>query len=487
MLLCPMIVHAVGQTVGAGLILLTVACSRDDPSSSFSSSRKKKGLLNFLLLHLRLLHLTTLSTFIILALFLALSHYTSRPISILKMPQTEARSDDDLAIKVERDTYTPGETVTGNITRVSALVDSEVTLSVVLHGRAKSKFMDRNDRGATPRRGRYELLKVKQNVFKGPMQIPGNTEPRQWSFAVQIPTHVDASHYPGNHKGQDALIDIDYETVSKMELPGSFMMGQNSGYSRREGFVEYYLEAVFEHKRSGSAETATAVVPIQLRARNTAPPLVDFSLVPFKNEKKVTTQRLLPGMENAELSAMDSVKKFFGTPSVPDFAFKIETHAPSVFQIDQPSIPLFIRVVPNWSDSSEEIRGKPAPKARVVCFRGVLASFCDILCASGKMGFARHEQWWEEDHELEGDGYDLRPLAIDVPCGDDVEAADLGAAMHLRLPRSIFPSFTTFNIHLRWKLDFWVYLDIAGEETHVHEHIEQVTVIPASSGPPPGV
>ncbi|VUC32367.1 unnamed protein product [Clonostachys rosea] len=80
------------------------------------------------------------------------------------------------------------------------------------------------------------------------------------------------------------------------------------------------------------------------------------------------------------------------------------------------------------------------------------------------MGFARYKNWFKDDHELEGGGYDVRPLTVDVPRGDDVEAADVGAAV-LSIPK-----FHHFY--------FRVYLDIASEGTHVHRHIEEVTVIP---------
>lgn len=125
---------------------------------------------------------------------------------------------------------------------------------------------------------------------------------------------------------------------------------------RQRGLHRIYIEAILRFQRKGSWHEVTAMMPVQILAFNPNPPVVDFHLQCTSRWGSVCTQRLVPGMENAELSKTEKMKKLFDARSVPAFCFRLNVSLPSVIQLGRDPIPVLMRLIPNWTNTSEIIR-----------------------------------------------------------------------------------------------------------------------------------
>ncbi|CAH0053793.1 unnamed protein product [Clonostachys solani] len=390
------------------------------------------------------------------------------------MPSTYAKSNHNLGVQVERSNYLPGDAVVGTVYRRNAMVCPEATIEVVLHGRTKSKMVVRRNNNNHTYRGRFTLLNSRQRVFQGPVHIPeGVGEQQQWGFAITIPTNIDARLFPQQHDARESYIPIDSGSVSQMALPASF----NSLYSRREAFVEYYIEATIRYQRKGSWSMETAVAPIHVVTLNPNPPIADFNLLSRRYQQSVSSQRLVPGMEGAELSRKEKMKKFFGSSSVPRFAFNLEVGVPKLLQIGNYPIPFSMRVVPSWPATTELIRDVPQ-KAKLVTFGATLETYCNIRCEGL---FRPHEAHWCQKSDLQSQGFGYRPLSVEIPCAiGNTSPVDVGGVIRLRLPSSSSQGFTTFNVKVTHRLSWKAKCEIAGE-SFTTRGTQDVLVIPACS------
>ena len=107
------------------------------------------------------------------------------------MPKTERKATLELAIELDENlaTYCPGDTIIGGVVRKVHTVSTRA--SIKLHGRAKSKLIERRGDGSSYYRGRFHffnLNKTGQTLFDGPVHIPPGGDPQVWPFALTIPT-----------------------------------------------------------------------------------------------------------------------------------------------------------------------------------------------------------------------------------------------------------------------------------------------------------
>jgi hypothetical protein len=215
------------------------------------------------------------------------------------------------------------------------------------------------------------------------MHIPeGSPKQKEWPFALQIPQNIDSRLFPQQYDAKKSFTRIDPAYVGNQPLPASFygkdrqvskrlnnkrryqtrhlntmnVASYYDGLGSKEGFIEYYIEATLRFQRKGSWHEVTATMPIQILAFNLNPPVVDFHLQRTPRWGSVYTQRLVPRMENAELSTNEKMKKLFGAKSVPAFFFRLDVSLPSVLQLGHDRIPVLMRLIPNWRITSEIIQ-----------------------------------------------------------------------------------------------------------------------------------
>ncbi|CAH0056785.1 unnamed protein product [Clonostachys solani] len=401
------------------------------------------------------------------------------------MAPTPRKSYPALGIELEGQgtAFYPGDTIIGKIHRRAPIVSAEARIDLAFHGRTKSKMVVKRGDNRHTYRGRFTLLHQTQSVFAGPVHIPeGNPNQQEWPFALQIPQNIDARLFPQQYDAKQSFIPIDPAYVGDQPLPASFY----SGWGSREGFIEYYIEATLRFQRKGSWDEMTATMPIHILAFNPNPPIVDFHLQCIARPGSVCTQRLVPGMENAELSKTEKMKKFFGTKSVPAFFFKLDVSVPSVIQLGHYPIPVLMRLTPNWPNTSEIIRNVQQ-KPNLISFKATLESWCDIRCDGY---FRAHETDWKEKLDLQSEAYGGRRVTVEIPCSDKASRIDVGKALNLRIgghtgTSSAFHDFTTFNVSLSHQLSWTAKCEIAGEDWTIHGS-QPVKVLPQTSDGRPG-
>lgn len=124
--------------------------------------------------------------------------------------------------------------------------------------------------------------------------------------------------------------------------------------------MEYHLEAELLQEGSHHGKPVTAILPIQVRAPSTPYPLVNFDLQRRAFPSSVRAYRLVPGMENAELSLKKKSKQFFHSSKVPAIGFMVWTSCPAVIQLGNPTpIPFLVRIVADRKQTSEVLHDAP--------------------------------------------------------------------------------------------------------------------------------
>lgn len=205
-------------------------------------------------------------------------------------------------------------------------------------------------------------MHTKQQLHKGPVHVPSPSEPVSWEFALEIPTRASPRALASEMKDPDAsYLPLGPASIAEAALPSSFATSGRRRNTRFEAYVEYHLEASLTQQGSGSHhDTVTASLPLHIRAQPMPYPLTDFDLVRRSHPLSATSYRLVPGMEDAELTFKQKSKKFFGSSKVPMFGFTLHYDLPRVIQLDNPApIPLRMRAVPDARRTSEVLRGAP--------------------------------------------------------------------------------------------------------------------------------
>uniref|UniRef100_A0A8H7N1S3 Arrestin-like N-terminal domain-containing protein n=1 Tax=Bionectria ochroleuca TaxID=29856 RepID=A0A8H7N1S3_BIOOC len=392
------------------------------------------------------------------------------------MAAKKASISKDLGIETDRTTYRPGDTVSGVIYRANTIVSTEATIDLVFHGRSKSYIDYRSGDVTYTYKGEFALFRQEKQIFQGPLHIPSKDR-QQWPFSFTIPTNIDARLYPGEYSPKLSYIPLDSDSVAKRELPASFSVSNGGA----KGTIEYLLEATLKSEGQGSSSTEKAVLPIRLINVDPNPPISDFDFEITSHADTVCSQRLVPGKENAELSTSDKMKKFFGTSSVPVLAFNLQVQVPKVVQLSDSPIPVYMRVIPNWSDTSESIRNAPQ-KAKLASFRASLKYEFDVV---GSDSGDPYTDYASEKVELLND--EVGNDAVEIPCttGDKPPPADIGSAIRLRLGDKALPNVSTFNIKTTTQKLSWKATCKIANESFSASGSNEVTILPASIDSPP--
>ncbi|KAK7743276.1 hypothetical protein SLS53_004361 [Cytospora paraplurivora] len=234
------------------------------------------------------------------------------------------------------------------------------------------------------------------------------------------------------------------------------------------GYVEYHLEASLLQQGSHHEKAITATLPIQLRTPSMPYPLVNFDLQQHAWPCAVRAYRLVPGMENVELSLKQKSQQFFHSSKVPKFAFTRreddETQAsPGVYEKATKE--------KTKSEDAQASAGHPVPgppSEQLPTYQAVA----------------------QQPHTAQPG-----PLFVPASWGTDEKPVDLGAAVGFRIfptravafGRSIpgtsdepmYPDFTTYCIRHSHRLKWKLVIGVAGETVKV-EGETPITVIGAS-------
>ncbi|KAH0421846.1 hypothetical protein CcaCcLH18_13196 [Colletotrichum camelliae] len=380
----------------------------------------------------------------------------------------------------------PGSVIRGHVIRKSHIVAASATVRICFIGDSAARLQVQQGRHIVLLGAGLEFWSrnaVSQVVHRGPLHIApdSNSASQTWPFTLVVPQHTDGKalnlglkriereasylHAPGDPTGKQAL--------PEQPLPRSWGLNVCDGY----GFVEYYLEAeiLVEGKKMEPIE-ATMLVPVLSRP---SPALItDFELQGTTTEGCVTSHRLPPGMEHAELTFNQKRQMFLGSKRVPAWHFNLRVECASVIQLGNPaSIPFRLKVTPNRAKSSEILRDVPQ---KVFLMNAVidLISTESVLCpGSGEV----HEGTSTTTSPLG------RTIASEtgspvIPSAAGENALDLGALLDMSAdPVALTPDYTTYCLSVSHTLKWELHLVVAGESWEC-KGSQKVVVLPAAEG-----
>ncbi|KAH8885943.1 hypothetical protein GQ53DRAFT_750812 [Thozetella sp. PMI_491] len=390
------------------------------------------------------------------------------------MPQTAPSSDAELAIALDSPhAFQPGEVIAGRVLRIAPIVSPNASVSIKLFGRTKVKVTVRRSQTHTTGnrthtthtthhyRSRYSLFEVQaQSAPSGPLHVAAEGQPAQWPFALQIPVRPWPSVGMGSSQNK-GFLPLDPGSIASHGIPFTFFCEHNEYHNRTlECFTEYVVEATMRHEHGSKTHTVVSKLPITIRPAPS--PLVrGFDMRRVALPGDLRSQRLLPGMENADLSFKEKTAKFFHSSKIPKLVYRVEVDCPSVIQLGV-NFPFAVRVVPDRAASSESL-AKVEPVVHMLGAHFKLKARTDVLADS---------LWSEtEGHGVRYHEFDLAwKQDMLVPTGADAQFLDIGNRMNLCLypgqvnfnggslqfPTPIYPSFTTYNIQhthsFKWEL-----------------------------------
>lgn len=419
------------------------------------------------------------------------------------MPKAGVKATAELAIQLgdSQDTYNriycPGDIVIGSVVRKAHTVSTRAWVTIKLYGRAKSKITVRRSNGNNQTtkhyRGRFNFFapdETYQKLFDGPVHIPPGGDPQTWPFALTIPTGPSPRIVKTGNDQDISYLPLNDAAIAAGSLPASFEF-ENHGWGKQfHGFVEYHFEAEFWQENKSGRSTAT--LPISIRAASTPYPIVNFDLKRHTFPGSIKTQRLIPGMETAELSFRQKTQKLFGSSKVPQFLFSVQVDYPGAIQLQNPiPIPFVIRVLPNPERTSDIIADVPQTIALTSLNMELKA--CTSVVGAGTFRSRSASGTDKYNFALRGTVLNLQDPII-VPSGPDAEALDVGAFLELsldswyayargkrlqRFTSPLNPGFITYNMKHTHRLKWEVSLTVAGESMSMSDE-QPVSVLAAS-------
>lgn len=379
-------------------------------------------------------------------------------------------------------TFSPGDTIIGNVVRHAPIVAPDAIVTLGLIGRLRVRISEQEGPGTysqhkyTHYRSEWNLINHKLDVIsRGPLHLAeGSDESLGWPFSIDIPTEpIDT--VTQNRIQKASFLPLNKDNPACHVLPGSFISAGKSTIGSCEAYVEYFLKSELRYIRSGSAETHTVTWPVTLRYPVEEADL--FSLQASRTQAKIQSQRLLPGMENKSLSLKQKTLKAFGSSSVPEFHYQVEFTFPYVLQLDHPSpIPITLNVIPQRDKISTNIK-EVTPDVHIHELKILLWRRTSVRAPTYDKENVRGDTILSSmDFKLETAFRDIQtPLVISTGKGN--EPIDLGSIFQLFLHpngltsgkkrylsrASVYPTFTSWNIRHTHTLEWKVSLTIAGE------------------------
>ncbi|KAJ5634311.1 hypothetical protein N7528_002153 [Penicillium herquei] len=402
-------------------------------------------------------------------------------------------------------TYAPGDVIIGHLVRKEPIVTPEAVITLSFIGRVKVKITHRDNHNDDIHvyRDDWRLFELGEFVIhQGPLHLAeGTDEVLSWPISVTIPLEPSPRCIAG-HIQKASFVPLDADHPVHHILPGSFhSSGENFATARSDDIVEYWLEAKLRYAKGHERfdfhnhhHDHEAVQPIYMRHPLPPPDQIEIPrMLPGVNT--VSSQRLLPGMEDADLSFKQHFQKFFHSSKVPDFKYNLHFTVPTAFQLDDPnplSIQLEIVQDPNGtSDSIKDVEQHIQIRKIRMSLR---TQTDDCAPRDWDLSAFRNEHHDKMNLNLESLFEELEsPLVIHT--GKRNEPIHIGNIFQLTLHRDglksggrslhggdsftsggIQPSFMTYNIRHHHMMEWKISLSIAGEHES-HEYCLPVQII----------
>ncbi|KAG7080992.1 integral membrane protein [Colletotrichum scovillei] len=387
----------------------------------------------------------------------------------------------------------PGSVIRGHVTRKSHIVAASATIRIYLIGGSAASLHVQRGRSVVILDAGFEFWDrnaVSQVVHQGPLHIAPepNTASQTWAFTLTVPLHTagkalndglrrvqrEASYLraPGDVTGKQAL--------PEQPLPASYAMTTCEG----RGFVEYFLEAaiLLEGRKMQPIE---ATLPVRVLSRPAPAVNTDFEMRGTMTEGSVTSHRLTPGMEHAELTWNQKRQMFLGSKRVPAWHFKLRVECPSVIQLGNPAaIPFRLNIIPDVAKSSKILRDV----LQKVYLTNAVIKLLTIAGVSCPGTGEAHEGTCTETMTLHLDqAIAVKTGSLLVPSAAGERALELGAPLDACSRRAqreekhhypLGPDYTTYCFSFTHTLKWEFRLVIAGEPWECSGS-QKVVVLPA--------
>ncbi|KAJ6779728.1 hypothetical protein PWT90_02071 [Aphanocladium album] len=428
------------------------------------------------------------------------------------MPSARPEGSPALSIALEGSSkriFQAGDTIIGKVVRRQHIVAPECQVTIRLLGRTKTKIVvtRSNGNGSTRHesyRSRYNFFsynapETAQVIFSGPLHVAAEqTDPAEFPFAVTIPTHPSAQL--SREAERNSFLPTDPASVAMQSLPPS----HSSYHHHKEGYVEYWLEAQLSPgpgTNNKAVTPAQSTQPVVLGAPPTMEPVAKMVKTAASQKHSVTSYKLIPGMEEAELTFKQKSKQFFHTSSVPSLSYAIHMGLPVVMQLQaHDTIPLTLRLCPTADGTSDDVR-RTMQKATINSINVHLKNYTLIRAGEHFLGGPR-ENGMSDTIDLHFEKVlRLLPTPMVVDIDPDGERIDLGAMFDLRLSESglysgnerlgsnwfgppITPSFTTYNMKVNHALKVTISVTVCGKEQSDTFKVDTRIVSPPAMPPP---
>ncbi|OAR00266.1 hypothetical protein LLEC1_03406 [Akanthomyces lecanii] len=408
------------------------------------------------------------------------------------MPSARSQGSPDLSIALagsSKRVFRAGDTIVGKVVRRQHIVVPDCRVTIRLVGRAKTKIVETKSTGNggtrhETHRSRYNFfgyhaLDTSQVIHSGPLHVAAEqADAAQFPFAVTIPTHP--SQQLSRESDPNSFLPTDVASVATQLLPPSY----SSCHARSEGYVEYWLEAQLTPgpgTNNKAVNPAQSTQPILLGAPPTLEPAPRMVKTCGSPSHSITSYKLIPEMDQVELTLKQMSKQFFHASSVPALSYSIHMGLPVAMQLQaHECIPLTLRLSPTSSGTSNDVR-KVTQKATINHISVHLKKYTVIRAGEHFFGGPR-ERSMSDSYDLHfGRALNSLPAPMVVDLDPDGDRIDLGALFDIRLSElgfcsgdarlathwyapPITPSFTTYNMKVTHALKVNITVTVCGKE-----------------------
>lgn len=402
------------------------------------------------------------------------------------MPKTRVEASNELGIQLDHHqaSFRPGDIITGAVIRKIHTVSTRARVTVKLYGRVKSKLTKHrhngNGRTTDHYRGRFNLIaqnELPHKIFDGPVHIPPAGNPQMWNFSLHIPMGPSPSAVKTGNSQDRSYLPLTDEAITVSSLPSSFAFERAGWNEEIECFVEYYIDA--ELWQENTTHLSKASLPITVLEAPIPYPMQTIDLKTGTYSGCFKSQRLVPGMEDAELTFHQRMQKLFGSSKVAQFGFYVQVDYPTTIQMQHPSpIPFKVRVVSDRGRTSDIIADVPQT-INITSLNIQIEATTSIIC-EGTFSSKTASGTRMYDFAEKGTMLGVRsPIAISADANS--KPLDLGALLELSLHPNhanargkplysfgvLYPSFVTYSIKHSHRLKWELGLQAAGESTSI--------------------
>ncbi|KAI8591244.1 hypothetical protein BDZ88DRAFT_411859 [Geranomyces variabilis] len=439
------------------------------------------------------------------------------------MPPAHRRCTSDLAIYVDAPHgHRPGSTIHGKVVRVAQLVAHQTQVSIILHGRAKSKIEETAENGSTFRTEFMLLNPIRHILHDGSIAM-SNAPPSEWAFAITLPERPHHAALmrggdkakvltPGGDKAKASFLKLSPDAVAQHESPPTFRFDSNGcglfkNYS--EAYVEYWLEAELRTDcRVKGSSVYTAKLPVTVLAPPPPSPVWDLGMQVLSRVRGQGIPVIFKSNAFLEAQVPKSgfkLGKLFHLTPTPQLHVTAMINVPTVIQLEHPMpVPIIMRLYVCREYTHESLGGNPPP-VTLESVRLRIKSTTEVQTEGGWVTKIHTESG---SHTTQLDVTRLQPnmqivipyareelnLADVVPFtlrARDILALTTPPAAHRFAPsdvETVYPDFTTYNIRHTHRAVWTFVLAAGGKEVELVREMPLKIVSssePASDAPPP--